>query len=90
VYMCIQLLATGLWFSPVSSANKTDRHDTTEILLKMALNTINQTIIHIYTQSPWRLKRYKFVYCDFIYIRLIPIFMVFGTPRHERVSNSEL
>ena len=33
------------WFSPdtqVSSTNKTDRHDITEILLKVALNTINQ------------------------------------------------
>ena len=32
--------ATGLWFSqspPVSSTNKTDRHDITEILLKVAL-----------------------------------------------------
>jgi hypothetical protein len=40
------LLAAGLWFSPgtqVSSTNKTDRHDITEILLKVALNTINQT-----------------------------------------------
>jgi hypothetical protein len=27
--------------TPVSSTNKTDRHDITEILLKMALNTIN-------------------------------------------------
>jgi S-ribosylhomocysteine lyase LuxS involved in autoinducer biosynthesis len=27
----------------VSSTNKTDRHDITEILLKVALNTINQT-----------------------------------------------
>jgi hypothetical protein len=39
-----QLLATGRWFSPgtpVSSINKTDRHDITEILLKVALNTIN-------------------------------------------------
>jgi hypothetical protein len=30
----------GWWFSPVSSINKTDRHDITEILLKVALNTI--------------------------------------------------
>jgi hypothetical protein len=33
------------WFypgTPVSSTNKTDRHDITEILLKVALNTINQ------------------------------------------------
>jgi hypothetical protein len=34
------------WFSlgtPVSSTNKTDRHDVTEILLKVALSTINQS-----------------------------------------------
>ena len=38
-----QWLATGWWFSqgiPVSSTNKTDSHDITEILLKVALNTI--------------------------------------------------
>ena len=38
-----QWLAAGRWFSPgspVSSINKTDRHDITEILLKVALNTI--------------------------------------------------
>jgi hypothetical protein len=29
--------------APVSSTNKTDGHDITEILLKMALNTIKQT-----------------------------------------------
>jgi hypothetical protein len=34
-----QWLATGRWFSPVSSTNKTDHHDITEILLKVALNT---------------------------------------------------
>jgi hypothetical protein len=40
-----QWLAAGLWFSPctlVSSTNKTDCHDITEILLKVMLNTINQ------------------------------------------------
>jgi len=31
-----QWLATGQWFSPVSSTNKTDRHDITEVLLKVA------------------------------------------------------
>ena len=38
-----QWLEAGRWFSPgnpVSSTNKTDRHDITEILLKVALNTI--------------------------------------------------
>ena len=29
--------------TPVSSTNKTDRHDITELLLKVVLNTINQT-----------------------------------------------
>jgi len=29
--------------TPVSSTNQTDRHDITEIFLKVALNTINQT-----------------------------------------------
>jgi hypothetical protein len=29
--------------TPVSFTNKTDRHDIIEILLKVALNTINQT-----------------------------------------------
>ena len=44
VIVC-QWLATGRWFSPgtpVSSTNKTDRCDKTEILLKVALNTIIQ------------------------------------------------
>jgi hypothetical protein len=39
-------LAIGWWFSPgtpVSSTNKTDHHDIAEILLKVALNTIDQT-----------------------------------------------
>jgi len=38
-----QWLATGRWFSPgppVSSTNKTDRHDITGILLKVALNNM--------------------------------------------------
>ena len=46
VYTICQWFAAGLWFSPappVSSANKTDRQNITEILLKVALNTIKQT-----------------------------------------------
>jgi hypothetical protein len=31
-----------------SSTNKTDCHDTTEILLKVALNTITLTLVHYY------------------------------------------
>jgi hypothetical protein len=39
-----QSLAAGRWFSPgtpVSFTNKTDRHEITEILLKVAISTIN-------------------------------------------------
>jgi hypothetical protein len=42
----VQWLATGWCFSPgtpVSSTNKTDLHDISEILLKAVLNTIKQT-----------------------------------------------
>ena len=42
------------WFSastPVSSINKIDGHDITEMLLKFALNAINQTI-YITSQFP--------------------------------------
>jgi hypothetical protein len=38
-----QWLATGRWFSLISSTNKNDCHDIAEILMKMALNTISQT-----------------------------------------------
>jgi hypothetical protein len=45
-----QLLAHGRWFSPgapASSTTKTGRHDIAEILLKVALNTKNQSINHL-------------------------------------------
>ena len=44
----MSVIAAGRWFSlgtQVSSANKTDRHHITEILLKVALNTINPNLI---------------------------------------------
>ena len=44
----IDLLQVGRWFShgtSLSITNKTDSHDITEILLKVALNTINQTVL---------------------------------------------
>jgi hypothetical protein len=43
-----QLLAHGRWFSPgtpPSSTTKTGRHDIAEIVLKVALNTKNKSII---------------------------------------------
>jgi hypothetical protein len=50
-------VSTGWWFSlgtPVSSTNKTDRLDITEILLKVALNTIihpNQPTVYVKTHN---------------------------------------
>ena len=46
---------TGQWSSPgtctpVSSTNKTDLHDITEILLKVALNTINPVQSNLITE----------------------------------------
>jgi hypothetical protein len=46
-----QLLAHGRWFSPgtpASSTTKAGRHDIVEILLKVALNTINKSINQLY------------------------------------------
>ena len=47
-------LPTGQWFSPgipFSSINKTDRHDITKILLKVALNTITLTPLFFWGKS---------------------------------------
>ena len=49
-----QWLATGRWFFPVYSTNKTQHHDITEILLKVALNTITLTLIR------WRTHHLSF------------------------------
>jgi hypothetical protein len=42
--MAYELLVHGRWFSPDSSTTKIGRHDIAEILLKVALNTINKSI----------------------------------------------
>ena len=54
-----QWLTAGRWFSPgtpVSSTNKTDSHDIAEILLKVVLNTINQTSNHLIRMESSLLK----------------------------------
>jgi hypothetical protein len=46
-----QLLAHGRWFSPgtpASSTTKAGRHDIAEIMLKVALNNKNQSIVTIH------------------------------------------
>jgi hypothetical protein len=52
---CFPYVSKMLWYyvyhidlhlsAPVSSTNKTDRHDITEILLKVVLNTISHVIV---------------------------------------------
>jgi len=60
IVWCLDLqlpVQSGRWFSPstpVSSTNETGRHDITEILLKVTLNTINLNLINTY-----RIFRYE-------------------------------
>jgi hypothetical protein len=46
-----QWLVIGWWFSPVSSTNKTDCHDITEIFLKVVLNTIKPNHVSVKLDS---------------------------------------
>ena len=76
-YKVCQWLATGRWFSPgppVSSTNKTDQHDITEISLKDAVSTIkpNQSKPFTYTNtlsSPLNQNNIHVqIYAELIYI----------------------
>jgi hypothetical protein len=58
-----QCLATDRCFSPVSFTNKTDRHDITEKMLKVALNTINPPTLFTY----WHITRN----CIFVFFSLL-------------------
>jgi hypothetical protein len=44
-YLWYHSFVTGWWVFPVSSTNKTDYHDITEILLEVALNSTDQKSI---------------------------------------------
>ncbi len=50
----------GHWFSPgtqISSTNKTNCHDITEILLKVALNTITLTLLKSFVfNADWKIQ----------------------------------
>ena len=72
-----QLLAHGRWFSPgtpASSTTKTVRYDIAEILLKVALNTINQSINQSFSSL-------------FIHDQNIFIFLHYSSIRGVRVRN---
>jgi len=72
-----QCLATDRWFSPgnpVSSTDETDCYYITEILLKVAFNTINQTkTIFVFG---WN-KPYYSVSEDECFITIIPFLLYF-------------
>jgi hypothetical protein len=62
-YECVPIVySSPQWFSPgtpVSSTNKTDRHDNSEILLKEVLNTITLTLS--LNSSPPLYPRQKYI-----------------------------
>ena len=81
------LRLVGCFFrgTPVYSTNKTVRHDITEILLKMVLNTINQTNIFYFTFT------FRFVYLHYFVCSLYTKFNTLQQRRsllilHHRVS----
>jgi hypothetical protein len=55
-----QWLTVGHWFSPgtlISSTNKTDCHDITEILLKVALITMTLTLLKSFVfNADWKIQ----------------------------------
>ena len=66
--------ATGRWFSlgtPVSPTNKTDRHNTTEILLKVALYTITLTLTHDHFPTTFS-EEYLFCVFTFFHSPVVP------------------
>jgi len=85
-----QWLAAGHWFPPstlVFSTNKTDRHDITKILLKVALNTIslthyvryqNQYCFHYHWTSLQLSKRTRALIIPYILFYYIKVTRQFG------------
>ena len=78
----IQWLVVCRWFSldtPVSSTNKTDSHDKTEILLKLALNTITFSYLRLLITHSSKLFLLNVVYfavfCRSLFV-LLSIFLV--------------
>jgi hypothetical protein len=64
-------IATGWWFSPVSSINKTDHHNITEILLKVALY-----IVHLTINVPKKILKIKFSNQQFFFYMYINIWYI--------------
>ena len=72
---------TGRWFSsgtPVSSTNETDRHDITELLLKVVLYTMTLTLLDFVN---YHMLINKIVLCFFFCF----FFYKYGTGIYERL-----
>ena len=54
--------------TPVSSTNKTDRHEITEILLKVALNTLNHNLAYTLYSAVYTYTLHHTVYINIPYI----------------------
>ena len=65
-----QWLTTGWWFSPVSSTNKTERNNLTDILLKVALNTIDLTLTQKITSFTWAKGDNQLILTHWLYLNI--------------------
>ena len=83
-----QWLATSRWFSPgtpVSSTSKTDRHDITEILLKVAINTVTHNPLMLF----WihTAKCMKYLYLLILYSS--PLFVNIWSPSYYCLTDND-
>ena len=84
-----QWLAIGRWLSsgaPVSSTNKTNRHDITQILFKVALSTVNHTKTMNYIVSENRVT--FLINCTCIWLTLSNIGFAMPNLRFNKLRNS--
>ena len=77
-------LATGWWFSPVSSTNKTDCHDITEILLmKVVLNSINQPTLSFKFRISLLLQWTAVVFMVKYFVEFTSHWLLIGHLKHD-------
>ena len=78
--------AVDFWISLVSSTNKTDRHDITVVLLKVALNTIN-LILAPFNSVDYILLFKKYIILYGVCYFLQPLIFILGKSVYHAVSS---